>query len=546
MKPGNQLVPGLPAEGHVATKGYTASMRLRMWTYDLAREQHADEATLRELFRLSVDSGYNALGLYLEHRFAYPSTPWAHGVGCLQPETVVRLQNEFRERLQIVPFVNLLGHFEGFLYAERGKPYAAERFRGLQADAANPEFAALARRMLDDVLEIFTSDIVHLGGDETAQLGLGPYSAEFVAQQPEGLDAKAELYGRHFGPLAQRVLDAGRTPAVWADMFAEHPAALEHLPKDTLLFDWRYFGSPEESARGFQARGHRVVLCPALHTYNAAWLHLPQSERNVRDHVATCHEIGAEGVCVTTWEAGLFGSYETMLPAIRGAGQVLNETPSQSELPYEAETEAPVLQAAYLRESERHEEWARLMGRELNSVGGSFAFGGIRSSLKCRFLLYSNPFLLWLHHEDEFLGPIGDRAISLADRALPMAPDAGYRAPAQLVKSAVEFVRFSSAARLAYATGHPGQAAGALAPCRQIFTDLEVFAHANHLRFGGSLADVHRCRAARSHVETVLRRVKDYGDGSLGYLPAWEVLTHPKFIPHDQASWWLINRWANE
>jgi hypothetical protein len=43
-----------------------------------------------------------------------------------------------------------------------------------------------------------------------------------------------------------------------------------------------------------------------------------------------------------------------------------------------------------------------------------------------------------------------------------------------------------------------------------------------------------------------MRRLKEYGDGSLGYLPAFEIITHPKFMPHDQASWWLINTWANE
>jgi hypothetical protein len=126
------------------------------------------------------------------------------------------------------------------------------------------------------------------------------------------------------------------------------------------------------------------------------------------------------------------------------------------------------------------------------------------------------------------------------------APDAAYRLPVHLLKAAVEFVRLSEQARLAYAEGIPGAAAASLAPARQIFEDLERYAQASHLRFGGSLADVHRCRAARAHVETVLRRIKDYGDGTLGNLPAWEILTHPKFMPHDQASWWLINRWANE
>ena len=50
-----------------------------MWMYDLAREQTPTLDVLDRLCRLSLDAGYNALGLYLEHRFAFPSLPWAAG-----------------------------------------------------------------------------------------------------------------------------------------------------------------------------------------------------------------------------------------------------------------------------------------------------------------------------------------------------------------------------------------------------------------------------------------------------------------------------------
>jgi len=107
-------------------------------------------------------------------------------------------------------------------------------------------------------------------------------------------------------------------------------------------------------------------------------------------------------------------------------------------------------------------------------------------------------------------------------------------------------VRYAEQARQAYANGLPGVATSALAPCRQIFENMEKTARATQLNIGGSLADIERCRIAKEHVERVIKRIKEYGDYSLGYLPAFEHITHPKFVPHDQAAWWLINRWANE
>ncbi len=527
-----------------------------MWLYDIAREQSPDLDTLRKFCRLSVDSGYNALGLYLEHRFAWPATPWAHGKGAVTPEMIQVLQDEFPD-LQIIPFPNLLGHCEGFIYTEAGVPYAEERFKGLQADPTNPAFIALAAQILEDTLAIFRSEIVHLGGDETQQLGAGPGSAKVVADAAaQGKDGKAMLYGEHFKRLADRVIEVGRRPAVWGDMFVEHPTALDYLPKETLIFDWQYFSGPSETARRFLDAGFDVVFCPALHTYNAPWLHLPQSERNVTDHAAAAQALNAFGVCVTTWEMGLFGNYETLVPAIRASGEILNtpNLPCRADgiydelgaLAYGPVTEAPVFMKSYLKESERHEEWARLMGVELLDAGGMFSFSRIRSSLKCRLLLYGNPFLLWLRNREDLCGAPGNKALEIAERALHMAPDANGRGVSEFLKCAILFARYAEQAHVAYADNRPGAAMAALAPARVMFDDLAKVAKATYLNIGGSLADIERCRIAKAHVEQVIARIRNYGDGSLGYLPSFEMISHPKFVPHDQAGWWLINQWANE
>ncbi|MBS1700575.1 MAG: family 20 glycosylhydrolase [Armatimonadetes bacterium] len=536
-------------------------MRLRMWTYDLAREQAPTHAYLHKLCKLSVENGYNALGLYLEHRFAYPSAPWAAGKESLRPETIRDLQSEFPD-LQIIPFINLLGHFEGFLYTEEGQRFACERFKGMQADPTNDEFLSLCRKLIDDTVEVFNSEIIHIGGDETQQLGRGQNSLARVEEyEKSGItDGKAELYGRHFGPLAEYVSSLGRTPAVWGDMFFDHPEALDCLPKETMIFDWQYFSSPEHTSKLFRDKGFRTVFSPTLHTYNSIWCHLPQSERNVREHAEAAARLDAEGVCVTTWECGLFGNYNTILPAIEASGHILaNAVAGQDQAKvnpdaalaesiqeYASIIEADGFVRQYLKHGENHEEWARLIGCELPALGGIWGFSGIRSSIKCRLFLYGNPFLLWLRNRDDLYGPKGKAALELSERALPFASSADQRGVCQLIRKSVEFVHYAELAHQAYADRKPGEAITHLSPCRQIFEDLEKVASANHINSCGSMADVYRCRAARRHVEEVILRIKHYGDGSLGYMPSFETLTHPKFMPHDQANWWLINSWANE
>lgn len=506
-----------------------------MWTYDLAREQAPQDEHLDQIARLTLESGFNALGLYLEHRFAYPSTPWAHGIGCLTPERAKRLQREFKE-LQIIPFINLLGHFEGMLYTEEGKQYREELFTGLQACPANPNFVRLCEQIIDDTVAAFDSELIHIGGDETQQLGASQASKDRIAELTGGdetRDGKAALYAAHFGPLADRVVRHGRRPAMWADMFHEHVEALPVIPKQTLMFEWQYFNGIAETAPLLTKHGFEVVGSPALHTYNATWLHVKQSEDNVREVTRDVRQMGLHGVCVTTWENALFGSMDTLFPALRACGQMLNGGEGDFYATYDAESPA-------------YGQWARLMSDELSACGGSFTPGRIRSSLKTRFMLMANPFLLWMHHADEYCGPVGDRALAVLERALHVAPGEAQKGITLFARAGIEFVRMAEVSRREYAAGNAERAVAALAPARQLFDDLVKIAKRTNERIGGSMADIERPAFAKSHVETMMKRIRAYGKGELGYLPAYEILANPKFMPHDQASWWLINKWANQ
>jgi hypothetical protein len=441
-----------------------------------------------------------------------------------------QLQGEFPE-LQLIPFVNLLGHFEGMIYTEEGKKFRESRFQGLQACPSNSDFVYLCTGILNDIVEIFDSEIIHIGGDETSQLGQCE-TCKASVESSEG-DGKAALYGSHFGPLAQLVVEKGRRPAVWGDMFLEHPEALSHMPKETLIFDWQYFNGIKDSAQKFLDKGFEVVGCPALQTYNATWLHLTESEENVLEVTKNALDLKCHGVCVTTWENALFGSYDTILPAIEASGAILNGTSKR-------------FLESYDQVSERYGLWAEMMGVRLQEAGGCFAHSKTRSSLKVRLLLNANPFLAWLHHGDELSGEVGNAAWQICDEALQIAPDEATKGISFFGRSAIEFVQIAERARGHYAKGETEKALGVLSVTRKLFDDLENVAKRTHERIGGSLADIERCRTAKRHIETVLQRIRQFGDGSLGYLPAFEHITHQKFAPHDQGAWWLINKWANE
>ena len=501
-------------------------MPWKLWMLDLAREQSPTLDHLYQYAMVAQDAGYDALGLYLEHRFAFECTPWSHGQGCVTPAMIQNLQSEFPS-LQIVPFINLLGHFEGFLYTEEGRPYREELFTGLQACPSNPDFIKLCQQIIDETVRVFKSDLIHIGGDETYQLGRCDKCQSRMEGQSD--DPKAWLYGEHFAPLAQRVVEHGRRPGVWGDMFLEHPGALQSMPENTLIFDWQYQGGVAETSNKFP--GFEVVACPALHVYNAIWMHTGLTEENVRAVARDTHDMGLYGAALTTWEAGLFGAFDTQFPAIKWAAEVF-DNPSNE----------PSLIEAYGESS----EWARLMGVELEKLGGVFKGTKLRNQLKVRLLLYGNPFLAWMHHGTELGGDTGMDALAIIEKAIKVAPDEATKNASFFARSAVEAVRIMNEAHKHYARREADAAISKLTPLRHLFDTLEKLAKQNVERIGSSRADIERCRAAKRHVEIVMQRIRDYGRGELGYLPAFEVLANHRFMPHDQGCWWIVNKWANE
>ncbi|MBL8067749.1 MAG: family 20 glycosylhydrolase [Armatimonadetes bacterium] len=498
----------------------------RIWMVDFAREQSPTLDHLYQFAATAQDAGYDAIGLYLEHRFAYQSTPWSHGKGAVTPDQIRSLQAEFPS-LEIIPFINLLGHFEGFFNCEEGRIFREEVFSGLQACPSCPEFVNLCEALIDETADVFKSEIIHIGGDETAQLGKCPRCAALMAGK--AVDEKAWLYQRHFEPLIRRVVGHGRRPALWGDMFLDHPSALEGLPRETLIFDWQYGGGVQKSAAAFS--GFDVVACPATAVYNAAWMHVARTESNVRQVAQDAHSLKLEGVCLTTWEQVMYNPYDSIFPAVEWAARIAAD-PNSGESLADSFGEAA--------------DWAKTMGVELEQMGGVWAASGHRHKLKSRLFLAGNPFLAWLHHRDEAEPERAKKLVQLSEKAIRLAPAEPYKNVALALRGMVEALVLMREAHASYAQCEPDAAIGKLAPMRYLFDTFARIARDNHVRIGGSLADIERARIAKHHVETVIQRVRAYGHRELGYLPAFEIITNHRFTPHDQACWWLVNRWANE
>ncbi|MFQ5897345.1 MAG: family 20 glycosylhydrolase [Candidatus Methylomirabilia bacterium] len=489
------------------------------WMYDIAREQAPRERLLLETLRRSGEAGYTAVGLYVEHRFAYPSAPWAAAPGCLTPEAMRRLSGALGvSGPRVIPFLNTLGHMEGFVRSEGGQWLGEASARGsLQICPSRPECVEFAWSLVSDAMGAFGDGWVHIGGDETRQLGACPACAERVRSI-----GKAGLYAEYFGRLCRRVLERGRRPCLWGDLLARHPEALSGIPTETVIFDWRYDAGPAETTRIFRQRGFEVVCCPALRSYDSGWCFLDETRQLIDAHAADARRLGALGVLVCAWEFFGFSSLPSVLPLIFAAGRRLARG--------EGWTAATASEGG-----PGYAEAAEIVGSRLPAAS-RFLRPGTWRSLRGQLALQGDPFALWRAWREEACSGAGEAILRDCDRAEALLPEASpLRFPVELHRVAVEWVRLVEGAYRRYAARDVAGCATALARGRALLGRLQPGLERIAAE-GGSVGDLHRLDRLLEAIDRVAKRLGEL-PGDAPWRPAFEALTHEAFTPGDQAGW---------
>lgn len=492
-------------------------MSVNIWLYDLAREQSPTPAQLLERCRAAGANGYDAVGFYLEHRFAYPSTPWAHSDGIVTPAMVQDVRRALPDGPRLIPFLNVLGHTEGFVRT-RGGAHLAEGPARFSASIcpSHPSASQFARMLIADALEVFDDEWVHIGGDETWQLGQCPLCS--VRADRIGKDG---LYAEHLGPLCHWLVERGRRPCLWGDMLLQHPHALDALPRETILFDWQYDKAPEETSRVFRERGFDVVCSPAVKSYHAPFLFLDQTRENIDAHRRDAERLGALGVCVTSWEFFGLSEYRSLLPVIYACGQRLAHGTDWDEAL--RKNSDPAYLAA-----------AEILGVTIPNASEVLRRTGL-DRFRFLFLLGQDPFALWRAWRGEVRSEIGATiAAELArvDELLPsdhllrrgwLVLDVALRWVQQVERACQEYTENPAASRAALQAGHE-QLARLMPLAREIADE------------GGSAVDASRVARILDRVAAVIGHCPDER-GMRRAQPAFDELLRGDYVPGDQAGW---------
>ena len=295
----------------------------RGFMLDISRDRVPTVESLRELVDQMAALKLNVLQLYMEHTFAFRDHEqvW-RDASPLTAEEIQRLDAYCAARgVELVPNQNSFGHMERWLKHPAYRQFA-EREDGGGTLLPNEATATFVGSLYDELLPCFRSRRIHIGCDETFDLGKGR-SRELCETQGVG-----RVYLAHVQRLLADLRGRGHHVEFWGDIVLQHPELIDELPRqgvtalawyyeaprdpkslpDALVETLARFGWTRELMAGFsghapafEAAGVPFQVCPGTSSWNSFVGRWTNARDNIRDALDWGLRSGAEGMLLTDW-----------------------------------------------------------------------------------------------------------------------------------------------------------------------------------------------------------------------------------------------------
>jgi len=315
-----QLLP-LNGDPHVLPTGTIRdwpAMRYRGIDDDLSRGPFPTVEFQKHQIRVFASFKANIYSPYFEHTLLYPDHPLPAPPGsALTPEEAKELVVYARQyHVTIVPEQEAFGHLHHVLKYDLYQD-AAETPHGHVLAPGQPSTLPLIKDWFTQIAAEFPSPFIHIGADETFDLGRGR-TEQRVQQQGYGpvyMDFLKQIHDE-LAPLNRRLL-------FWGDIGDENPDSVSALPKDMIAVPWGY-GAHEnfdKMIEPFQKAGIETWVAPGDSNWNEVFPAAKNAFWNIQGFIREGQKLGSTGALTTVWNddgEGLFNLdwYSLMFGAV--------------------------------------------------------------------------------------------------------------------------------------------------------------------------------------------------------------------------------------
>jgi hypothetical protein len=252
----------------------------------------------------------NLYSPYFEHTQQYVSNPLMAPPGSVTAEEAIELAAYAKlYHITIVPEQEAFGHLHHNLTWEQYQPLA-ETPHGAVLAPGQPGSVALITQMFTELAALYPGPFLHIGADETVDLGLG--------------QTKSEVDSRGLAPVyldfLQRIVTAlkplNRKLLFWGDIAQDAPDELKGMPQSfkdsTIAVAWVYSPEPRGYDRfltPFTKAGFETWVAPSVNNYRRVYPDNNNALPNIQRFTADGQRLGSTGQLNTIWNddgEGLF------------------------------------------------------------------------------------------------------------------------------------------------------------------------------------------------------------------------------------------------
>lgn len=241
----------------------------------------------------------NVYSPYYEHSLAYSANPLiAPPRGAMTREDVRELiAYAAKYHIDVIPEQEAFGHLHHVLKYELYSALA-ETPHGHVLAPGNPGSMELIKSWFSEIDSLFTSRFVHIGADETVELGRGQTRERVKAL---GLGT---VYLQFVRDIDAALKPNGKRLMIWADIAKESPQLVSILPKDMVAICWDYwsFNGFDRCLKPFKDAGMETWVAPGVNNWNRVYPYNAVALRNIQTFVRDGQAMGATGVLNTNWD----------------------------------------------------------------------------------------------------------------------------------------------------------------------------------------------------------------------------------------------------
>lgn len=270
--------------------------------------------------------GCNTIALQIRYRYQFKRHPECMGYDPLSEADVKKLVAVCKKNgIRLIPKMNLHGHqsglpntpTDGILHGHHEKindirdgllrayPDLDEQpdepaYYSRSICLTNPLVKIILFDLIDELLEVFEADAMHIGCDEVLNIGLCPECKKY---------SNAKLFGDWVTAVHDHLASRGARMLIWGDRFLNSAEtgyqeyessangtdpAIDTVPKDILVCDWHYEKTPTvyPSVDIYHEKGFEMLISP--------WRVRANTDQFIK--YAIEHDKGhIAGILLTTW-----------------------------------------------------------------------------------------------------------------------------------------------------------------------------------------------------------------------------------------------------